>query len=107
MGIALFDLDNTLLAGDSDYAWGDFLVRAGHRRRGQYEVTNDEFYEEYRAGRLDIDAYLSSALRRWASTIRNNWTPGTASTWPMSIQPIMLPRAQALLAGTVRPATTW
>jgi len=61
--LALFDLDNTLLAGDSDYEWGQFLVDHGVLERDAYEAQNAEFYEQYKQGTLDIHEYLGFALR--------------------------------------------
>ena len=54
MRLALFDLDNTLLAGDSDYEWGQFLVDRGILEREAYEAQNRAYYEQYAAGTLDI-----------------------------------------------------
>jgi HAD superfamily hydrolase (TIGR01490 family) len=63
MRLALFDLDNTLLAGDSDYEWGQFLVNRGILEREAYEAQNRAYYEQYAAGTLDIHEYLGFALR--------------------------------------------
>jgi HAD superfamily hydrolase (TIGR01490 family) len=63
MRLALFDLDNTLLAGDSDYEWGQFLVDQGVLDRDGYEAQNRAYYEQYVAGSLDIHEYLGFALR--------------------------------------------
>jgi HAD superfamily hydrolase (TIGR01490 family) len=63
MRLALFDLDNTLLAGDSDYEWGQFLVDSGVLERETYEAQNRVYYEQYVAGSLDIHEYLGFALR--------------------------------------------
>lgn len=63
MRLALFDLDNTLLAGDSDYEWGQFLVDRGVLDRDLYEAQNRAYYEQYVAGTLDIHEYLGFALR--------------------------------------------
>ena len=63
MRLALFDLDNTLLAGDSDYEWGQFLVDRGVLRRETYEAQNRAYFEQYAAGTLDIHEYLGFALR--------------------------------------------
>ena len=63
MRLALFDLDNTLLAGDSDYEWGQFLVDRGVLERDAYEAQNRAFYEQYKAGTLDIHEFLGFALR--------------------------------------------
>ncbi|TAK80266.1 MAG: HAD family hydrolase [Betaproteobacteria bacterium] len=63
MRLALFDLDNTLLAGDSDYEWGQFLVDRGVLDRATYEAQNRAYFEQYVAGTLDIHEYLGFALR--------------------------------------------
>jgi HAD superfamily hydrolase (TIGR01490 family) len=63
MNLALFDLDNTLLACDSDYEWGQFLVDRGVLVREEYEAQNAAFYEQYKAGTLDIHEFLGFALR--------------------------------------------
>lgn len=63
MRLALFDLDNTLLAGDSDYEWGQFLVDRGVLERDAYEAQNRAYFEQYVAGTLDIHEYLGFALR--------------------------------------------
>jgi HAD superfamily hydrolase (TIGR01490 family) len=63
MRLALFDLDNTLLAGDSDYEWGQFLVDRGVLERESYEAQNRAYFDQYLAGTLDIHEYLGFALR--------------------------------------------
>jgi HAD superfamily hydrolase (TIGR01490 family) len=63
MNLALFDLDNTLLGCDSDYEWGQFLVDRGVLEREAYEAQNAAFYEQYKAGTLDIHEFLGFALR--------------------------------------------
>ena len=57
MRLALFDLDNTLLDGDSDYEWGQFLVERGVLARDEYEAQNRAYYEQYVAGTLDIHEF--------------------------------------------------
>jgi HAD superfamily hydrolase (TIGR01490 family) len=61
--LAIFDLDKTLLAGDSDHAWGEFLVARGLVDGDTYKRYNDRFYAAYQAGELDIGAYLTFALQ--------------------------------------------
>ncbi|GAB6068521.1 HAD family hydrolase [Methylothermus subterraneus] len=61
--LALFDLDNTLLGGDSDYLWGQFLVEQGIVDPAAYEAANRRFYADYRQGRLDIAAFLEFSLK--------------------------------------------
>jgi HAD superfamily hydrolase (TIGR01490 family) len=67
MRLALFDLDNTLLAGDSDYEWGQFLVDRGILERESYEAQNRAYYDQYVAGTLDIHEFLGFALRPLAA----------------------------------------
>ncbi len=63
MSLALFDLDNTLLAADSDYLWGIFLAEKGLVNSHSYEAANQQFYAQYKAGTLDIDAFLTFSLQ--------------------------------------------
>ncbi len=63
MDLALFDLDNTLLAGDSDFEWAQFLIGKGILDREIYAARNLDFYEQYKAGTLDIDVFLDFQLR--------------------------------------------
>ena len=67
MRLVLFDLDNTLIAGDSDYEWGQFLVDRGVLEREAYESQNRAYYEQYVAGTLDIHEFLGFALRPLAA----------------------------------------
>ena len=62
MSLAIFDLDNTLLAGDSDYLWGKFLAEQGEVDAESYEKTNQKFYDDYKAGTLDIFEFLAFSL---------------------------------------------
>ena len=65
MKLALFDLDGTLIAKDSDHAFGEFLVQLGWVDAAEFGAENDRFYRQYQAGRLDIDAYVDFATRPW------------------------------------------
>jgi HAD superfamily hydrolase (TIGR01490 family) len=65
MRLALFDLDGTLLATDSDHAFGEFLVRQGWADEDEFRRLNDQFYAQYEAGRLDIAAYIDFATASW------------------------------------------
>lgn len=62
MNLVLFDLDNTLLAGDSDFAWAQFLIGKGVLDREVQESKNVQFYEQYKAGTLDIFEFLDFQL---------------------------------------------
>ena len=63
MKLALFDLDNTLLAGDSDFEWAQFLIEQGVLDREVYEARNQAFYDQYKAGTLDIFEFLDFQLK--------------------------------------------
>ena len=62
MSLAIFDLDNTLIADDSDFLWGQFLVDRGIVDKDYYEQTNQKFYEDYKQGTLDIVEFLNFSL---------------------------------------------
>ena len=70
MHLALFDLDNTLLAGDSDYEWTQHLLSKGILDRETFEARNQEFYEQYKAGRLNIVEFLDFQLQSLARNSR-------------------------------------
>jgi len=63
MALALFDLDETLIAGDSDYEWGSHLVDIGKVDADYYTSENERFYKEYLEGTLDVYEFLKFALR--------------------------------------------
>ena len=63
MNLTLFDLDNTLLNGDSDFEWSQFLIRIGVLDRELFEAKNLAFYEHYKAGTLDIQEFLDFQLK--------------------------------------------
>jgi HAD superfamily hydrolase (TIGR01490 family) len=63
MPLALFDLDNTLLSCDSDYEWGNFLVRKNLVDRDAYESANNHFYEQYKRGELDIHEFSAFSFK--------------------------------------------
>lgn len=63
MNLAIFDLDNTLLAGDSDYLWGIFLSEQGLVDKESYDTKNQQFYEQYKAGTLDIYEFHAFSLK--------------------------------------------
>ncbi len=63
MSLAIFDLDHTLIQGDSDYLWGVFLGEQGIVDAEEYERENERFYAEYRRGQLDIQEFLRFSFR--------------------------------------------
>ena len=97
MNLVLFDLDNTLLAGDSDYEWGQFLIAKGVLDGHHYETKNKAFYEDYKAGRLDIYAFLAFALRPLATHSREQLDAWHAEFLQTRIRPMITPAARALV----------
>ncbi|KAA6185503.1 HAD family hydrolase [Thiohalocapsa marina] len=98
MALAIFDLDNTLIAGDSDYLWGQHLVERGVVDGEGYEAANARFYADYREGRLDIDAFLRFALRPLSEHTLDDLLQWRAEFVRQRIEPIMLAAAHALIA---------
>lgn len=89
MALALFDLDNTLLTGDSDYLWGCFLASKGLVDKHIYEEANLRFYEDYRQGTLDIHEFLSFALTPLAENDANDLRTMHKEFMEEHIKPIM------------------
>jgi HAD superfamily hydrolase (TIGR01490 family) len=97
MPLALFDLDNTLIAGDSDYLWGRFLVERGLVDGERYERANEQFYADYRAGCLDIHAFLRFALAPLAAHPLEQLLRLREAFVRERIEPILLPAARDLV----------
>lgn len=97
MRLALFDLDNTLLAGDSDHSWGQFLCRNGYVDVAQYQARNDAFYTDYCAGNLDVEAFQSftqEILGRTPMAVLKEWH---AAFMTEVIEPMILPKGLVLI----------
>lgn len=97
MALAIFDLDNTLIAGDSDHGWGEFLVAKNKVDRDHYQKMNDRFYADYEAGCLDIMAYLEFSLAPLAATPMAELTQLHLDFMQQVIAPLRLPKAEALI----------
>ncbi len=98
MTLAIFDLDNTLIGGDSDKLWGQYLFDQRLVDTTGFAEQNDQFYEDYKAGILNIEAYLRFALgplKGQPMDVLDAWHREFMRT---VISPIMLPKAQELLA---------
>jgi HAD superfamily hydrolase (TIGR01490 family) len=102
MRLVLFDLDNTLLTGDSDYEWGQFLVDRGVLERAAYEAQNRAYYEQYVQGTLDIHEYLGFALRPLAEHSPPQLERWHAAFMRDRIVPMITPAARALVHGHLR-----
>ncbi|MCG6871504.1 MAG: HAD-IB family hydrolase [Gammaproteobacteria bacterium] len=97
MSLALFDLDNTLLRGDSDYQWGQFLIAQGAVDAIQVARDHDRYYADYLAGRLDILAFLRFQLEPLT-----RFDQATLEDWRLRflkehIRPIITPSARQLV----------
>ena len=97
MNLAIFDLDNTLLAGDSDYLWGQFLVENGLVDGEFYQRENQRFYDEYKSGNLDIFEFLRFSLQPLADNDLDQLLKLRTQFIAEVIQPLILPAAQQLL----------
>ena len=97
MKIAVFDLDHTLLAADSDYLWGQFLVEQGHVDREAYERENRRFYEEYQAGTLDILKFCSFSLKPLSQHSMETLQAWRRQFIREKIEPVVAAGAPALL----------
>jgi HAD superfamily hydrolase (TIGR01490 family) len=98
MRLALFDLDNTLLGGDSDHAWGDYLCQRGILDAATYKTRNDEFYQDYLAGTLNMTDYLNFTLEILGRTDMAQLEQWHREFMRDCIEPIMLPKALELIA---------
>ena len=97
MPLAIFDLDNTLIAGDSDHLWGEFLVEQGVVDADVYRRENDRFYAEYRAGSLDIMEFLAFSLAPLARLDASELERLRRRFLEERIPPILLAEARALI----------
>jgi len=107
--LALFDLDNTLLQGDSDVEWAQFLIEEGVLHPDEYHAKNLWFAERYKDGTLDIHEFLEFQLAPLAAHPRERLDAWHEGFMQRKIRPIILERAVELLeshAGCVRAIVT-
>jgi HAD superfamily hydrolase (TIGR01490 family) len=98
VNLALFDLDNTLLSGDSDFEWSQFLIEQGVLDRELFEAKNIAFYEQYKAGTLDIVEFLDFQLKplsRHARKVLDAWHEQFMQS---KVRPMMGVKARNLVA---------
>lgn len=98
MKLALFDLDNTLLAGDSDFEWAQFLIEKGVLDREVYEARNVQFYEQYRAGTLDIHEFLDFQLKPLSRHPRRELEAWRDEYMRRKVHPMITRKARDLVA---------
>lgn len=97
MNLALFDLDNTLLAGDSDFQWAQFLIEQRALDRELHEARNLEFYQQYKAGTLDIHEFLDFQLKPLARHSRSQLDAWHREFMTQKILPLIAPGARKLI----------
>jgi HAD superfamily hydrolase (TIGR01490 family) len=97
VSLAIFDLDNTLIADDSDYLWGQFLVDQGIVDKNRYESANAKFYDDYKQGTLDIVEFLRFSLQPLADNNPEQLYQWRAQFIEEAIKPLMLDSAQQLI----------
>lgn len=97
MTLALFDLDNTLIRGDSDHAWGEFLVEQDLVDANIVKAANDKFLQQYQEGSLNIHEYLEFALGFLAGKTPQALEPLHNQFMASQIEPILLPKAFQLI----------
>jgi HAD superfamily hydrolase (TIGR01490 family) len=98
MRLALFDLDNTLLAGDSDFEWAQYLIEQGVLDRELYEARNQAFFDQYKAGTLDIFEFLDFQLKPLSRHPRTQLDAWHADFMAQKVIPMIAPGTAALLA---------
>lgn len=99
MELVLFDLDNTLLAGDSDFEWAQFLISKGVLDRELYEARNETFYAQYKAGTLDIHEFLDFQLAPLSRHKREQLDAWHAEFMVQQIRPRLTDGARGLVNG--------
>ena len=97
MSLAIFDLDNTLLAGDSDHLWGEYLIEQGLVEGVSYKSENDKFYQDYVNGSLDIEAFLHFSLQPLTQLPISQLKALRQTFITEKIDPIILPAAKSLI----------
>jgi HAD superfamily hydrolase (TIGR01490 family) len=97
MTLAIFDLDHTLINGDSDHLWGEYMVENGIVDKQAYRQRNDVFYQDYQRGTLDNDEYLAFALEpltHYSIDKLHAWRADYVEKW---IRPLIAPGTTRLL----------
>lgn len=97
MALAIFDLDNTLLCGDSDHLWGEFLVERNIVDKERYRQANDQYYQQYIDGNLDIFDFLAFTLKPLSEHTTEQLFSWRDIFLVEKIDPIMLDAAKSLV----------
>mgnify|MGYP006081758827 CR=1 FL=1 len=95
--LALFDLDNTLLEGDSDHAWGEFLISNRLVEEKAHREKNDYFYDQYKLGALDIHGYVAFTLEPVMQLDSTQRARLLAEFMEQTVEPIILDKGKELV----------
>ncbi|HIL03337.1 MAG TPA: HAD family hydrolase [Candidatus Thioglobus autotrophicus] len=97
MALAIFDLDKTLIGGDSDFLWGEFLSEIGAVDADTYQIKNQYFFDQYALGKLNINEYLEFCLEPLSLNSRTTLDEWHQRFMQAKIEQILLPKAQAII----------
>ncbi|HIB31351.1 MAG TPA: HAD family hydrolase [Candidatus Thioglobus sp.] len=97
MALAIFDLDKTLIGGDSDFLWGEFLSEIGAVDADTYQIKNQYFFDQYALGKLNINEYLEFCLEPLSLNSRTTLDEWHQRFMQAKIEKILLPKAQAII----------
>jgi len=97
MALAIFDLDKTLIGGDSDFLWGEFLSEIGAVDADTYQIKNQYFFDQYALGKLNINEYLEFCLEPLSLNSRTTLDEWHQRFMQEKIEQILLPKAQAII----------
>ena len=105
--IALFDLDHTLIPIDSDFEWGEFTIGLGWCDGAEFKRRNGEFFDQYRAGTLNVQDYVRLPPRPYVNKALSNQELLTPSSWPMWCKRTLNLKRMPCCRATARPVTSW
>jgi len=97
MALAIFDLDKTLIGGDSDFLWGEFLSEIGAVDADTYQIKNQYFFDQYALGKLNINEYLEFCLEPLSLNSRTTLDEWHQRFMQAKIEKILLPKAQVII----------
>ncbi len=97
MALAIFDLDKTLIGGDSDFLWGEFLSEIGAVDADTYQIKNQYFFDQYALGKLNINEYLEFCLEPLSLNSRTILDEWHQRFMQAKIEKILLPKAQVII----------
>ena len=97
MRLAIFDIDNTLIAGDSDLLWGEFLCERNYVDSNVYKAEHEKYYKDYLSGKLDINNFLKFQLKVLGENDLNLLKKWRKDFFEEKIRPVILPKAHQLI----------